>query len=357
MKTRSFVTRRGTAHGVGTAARSVGRWWRWSAGCEAMAGARQRRRASTHLYDTRAPQTDAVRRMSSVPGSSGRPVPSALTQSLHRDRRRPSSVGPGHHHGAIGPARTGRRPPREGAGRRRGGGGTMVTPRRSADRAVRRTRCPTRASGSRGSAADIALVPGEYAAPQGGEQRSSPCSRAASRPVKLVDGIERVVGVRTPGEIFGEVPIALGTVFPVGFRAAEPSRVMRIEARDYHAVAAVVARGRAGGRRLAAHRMGGRAACRASRPSRPRRGRSSSGTAGTRRATNCAASSTATRSCSVGHARRAGRRASGGAARCRPRRTAGDPRRRRQDRRAPAVRRVAELLGLGTEPARPSTTP
>ncbi len=57
-------------------------------------------------------------------------------------------------------------------------------------------------------------------------------------PVQHVDGIERVVGVRHPGDIFGEVPIALGTVFPVGFRAAEPSRVMRVEPRDYHAVAA-----------------------------------------------------------------------------------------------------------------------
>ena len=40
------------------------------------------------------------------------------------------------------------------------------------------------------------------------------------------------------GDLFGEVPIALGTTFPFGFRAAEPSRVMRIEAHDYHAIAA-----------------------------------------------------------------------------------------------------------------------
>ena len=40
------------------------------------------------------------------------------------------------------------------------------------------------------------------------------------------------------GDLFGEVPIALGTTFPFGFRAAEPSRVMRVEAQDYHAIAA-----------------------------------------------------------------------------------------------------------------------
>ena len=56
--------------------------------------------------------------------------------------------------------------------------------------------------------------------------------------VKLVDGMGRVVGERKPGEIFGEVPIALGTVFPVGFRAAEPSRIMRLEPHDFHALAA-----------------------------------------------------------------------------------------------------------------------
>jgi thioredoxin reductase (NADPH) len=56
--------------------------------------------------------------------------------------------------------------------------------------------------------------------------------------VKVVDGIERVLGERLPGAIFGEVPITLGTAFPSGFRAAEASRVMQIEAALYHAVAA-----------------------------------------------------------------------------------------------------------------------
>ena len=76
-------------------------------------------------------------------------------------------------------------------------------------------------------------------------------------PVKLVDGIERVVGERGPGEVFGEVPIALGTVFPVGFRAAEASRVMRVEAHDYHAVASVIPDVAKEVGNLAAHRMSG----------------------------------------------------------------------------------------------------
>ena len=49
----------------------------------------------------------------------------------------------------------------------------------------------------------------------------------------------------------------LGTVFPVGFRAAEASRVMRIEAHDYHAFAAVAPDIGEEVGRLAAHRMGG----------------------------------------------------------------------------------------------------
>jgi len=106
------------------------------------------------------------------------------------------------------------------------------------------------------AAADLSLVPGEYAADEGGERALFAVLEGRIEAVKLVDGIERVVGERGPGDIFGEVPIALGTVFPVGFRAAEGSRVMRVEAHDYHAVAAVepdVAREIG---RLARHRMG-----------------------------------------------------------------------------------------------------
>ena len=38
-----------------------------------------------------------------------------------------------------------------------------------------------------------------------------------------------MVGERLPGDVFGEVPIIFGTPFPVGFRAAERSRVLRLE--------------------------------------------------------------------------------------------------------------------------------
>src|ERR671938_383510 len=88
------------------------------------------------------------------------------------------------------------------------------------------------------AAADISLAPGEYAAHEGDERALFALLDGRIEAVKLVDGIDRVVGERQPGDIFGEVPITLGTVFPVGLRAAEPSRVLRVEAHDYHAVAA-----------------------------------------------------------------------------------------------------------------------
>ena len=107
------------------------------------------------------------------------------------------------------------------------------------------------------AAADVALAPGEYAAHEGGERALFAVLEGRIEPVKVVDGIERSLGERVVGDVFGEVPIVLGTVFPVGFRAAEASRVMRLEAADYHAVAAVapgVAEELGG---LAAHRMQG----------------------------------------------------------------------------------------------------
>jgi thioredoxin reductase (NADPH) len=107
------------------------------------------------------------------------------------------------------------------------------------------------------AAADISLLPGEYVVHEGDERALFAVLDGRIEPIKHVDGIERVVGKRRPGDVFGEVPIALGTVFPVGFRAAERSRILRIEAQDYHAVAAVAPDIAREVGRLAAHRIGG----------------------------------------------------------------------------------------------------
>ena len=88
-------------------------------------------------------------------------------------------------------------------------------------------------------AADISLEPGEYAAREGDERALFAVLEGHINSIRTLDGIERPVGDRYPGQLFGEVPITLGSLFPAGFRAAERSRVLQIDAADYHAVAAL----------------------------------------------------------------------------------------------------------------------
>jgi thioredoxin reductase (NADPH) len=106
-------------------------------------------------------------------------------------------------------------------------------------------------------AADITLAPGEYAAEEGSDGALFAVLDGRIEAVKSVDGIDRVVGERHVGDLFGEVPLALGTVFPVGFRAAEATRVMKVEPRDYHSIAASRPEIAAEVGKLAAHRMSG----------------------------------------------------------------------------------------------------
>jgi thioredoxin reductase (NADPH) len=106
-------------------------------------------------------------------------------------------------------------------------------------------------------AADITLQPGEWAAPPASGRALFGLLEGQIEAVQSSDGVERIVGRREPGDIFGEVPITLGTVFPVGFRASEPSRVIRIEAADYHALATASPEVAAEVAKLAAHRIAG----------------------------------------------------------------------------------------------------
>ena len=89
------------------------------------------------------------------------------------------------------------------------------------------------------AAADITLLPGEYAVHEGDERALFALLEGRMDAVKAIDGVDRVVGERRPGDIFGEVSMTLGTAHPAGLRAAEGSRVLRIEPADYYDVAAV----------------------------------------------------------------------------------------------------------------------
>jgi thioredoxin reductase (NADPH) len=88
------------------------------------------------------------------------------------------------------------------------------------------------------TSADIHVGTGEFAVPEGGEAALFAVISGKVEVVKTIDGVERRLGWRVPGTIFGEVPIALGTPFPGGYRASEPSRVMRVDLPHYYAIAA-----------------------------------------------------------------------------------------------------------------------
>ena len=87
-------------------------------------------------------------------------------------------------------------------------------------------------------AADIQLVAGEYAVHEGEERALFAVLSGKIEVTKRIDGIERTIGWRMQGKIFGEVPIALGGPFIGSYRACGPSRVVRIDAKHYHALAA-----------------------------------------------------------------------------------------------------------------------
>ena len=88
------------------------------------------------------------------------------------------------------------------------------------------------------AAADIRLNAGEYAVYEGEPPALFVVIEGAIEVVKLVDGIERKIGMRLPGKLFGEVPLVFGTQFQAGFRASEPTRVVKLDARPYYDLAA-----------------------------------------------------------------------------------------------------------------------
>lgn len=107
------------------------------------------------------------------------------------------------------------------------------------------------------SAADVRLAAGEFAVHEGGERALFAVLEGKIEVVKSIDGIERRLGWRLPGAIFGEVPIVFGTPFQGGYRASVPSRVMHVDVRAYYAAAAMSPEVALKLTALARERMGG----------------------------------------------------------------------------------------------------
>ena len=86
--------------------------------------------------------------------------------------------------------------------------------------------------------ADITLAPGESAVNEGDERALFGLLEGRIEVVRRADGVESIIGERKPGDLFGEMSIAFGMLYPGGFRAAEASRVFRIDLHDYQELAA-----------------------------------------------------------------------------------------------------------------------
>ena len=108
------------------------------------------------------------------------------------------------------------------------------------------------------TSADIRLGAGEYAVHEGAADRALFAVLSGKmQVVKSFDGVERTLGWRAAGTIFGEIPIAIGSPFFGSYRASEPTRLMRVEARQYFAIAAAAPEVFAKVSALARERIGG----------------------------------------------------------------------------------------------------
>jgi thioredoxin reductase (NADPH) len=89
-------------------------------------------------------------------------------------------------------------------------------------------------------AADIRLGTGEYAVHAGEDPALFIVLSGVLEVVRLNDGVEQKIGERRAGVMFGEIPLVYGTQFQSSGRALEPTRVLRLDARHYHSLAADV---------------------------------------------------------------------------------------------------------------------
>ena len=90
-----------------------------------------------------------------------------------------------------------------------------------------------------GSVEDIHLTPGEYVAHEGEGRFLAVVVEGKTELTKFVNGVERVIGIRLPGELGGEIPMILGTPLPASMRAVEPSRVLKLSVQVFHTLAAM----------------------------------------------------------------------------------------------------------------------
>jgi thioredoxin reductase (NADPH) len=89
------------------------------------------------------------------------------------------------------------------------------------------------------SVEDIRLVPGEYVSHEGDDRALFAVVEGKTELTKVVNGVERVIAVRLPGQLVGEIPMIIGSPLPASCRATEPARVIKLSVRVFHALAAM----------------------------------------------------------------------------------------------------------------------
>ena len=107
------------------------------------------------------------------------------------------------------------------------------------------------------TAADVHLAEDEFLVHEGDTRALFVVIAGRVELSKLVGGEERVIGARLPGTVYGEVPIIFGTQMQATARASEPSRALRIDPAQYHALAAASAKFAQTIGALALERLGG----------------------------------------------------------------------------------------------------
>jgi len=89
-----------------------------------------------------------------------------------------------------------------------------------------------------GAVEDIRLMDGEYFAHEGDERALFVVVEGGAEITKIINGEERVIARRKPGQFFGEVPMTLSTPFPASGRAAGAARIIKLDVTVYYTLAA-----------------------------------------------------------------------------------------------------------------------
>jgi thioredoxin reductase (NADPH) len=87
---------------------------------------------------------------------------------------------------------------------------------------------------------DLRVEPGDYASREGDDPVLIAVIEGETEVTKMIEGEERVLGDRVPGELYGEPSTVLNVPCLANLRAVRSSRLIRIEPKVYHALVSAV---------------------------------------------------------------------------------------------------------------------